>query len=209
MSETQWCSQSEAARRLKAHGDDVSQPQISRYLDAWPEIPRRDQGAGQPMLVDFEALRAHRAENVLVQERQAAKTATEPDESADLRLRERRAAAELRELELARARDELIPRASVLRAVQAAALELQQAHRRTRFERAEALEATRDARAKVVKLEEQDGAIESAFARALSSLASAASPEDEDQHDEEREANAANSSAPAAPTAPSEPPPLP
>jgi hypothetical protein len=198
-----WCSQSEAAQRLTDAGDPVSQQQISRYLTTWPEIPRKAGENGQPMLVDFEALKRHRAENIRVQEKSSTKSAGDDDDSAELRRRERLAQTELRELELAKARDEVIPRAAVDRAIQAAAVALQQAHRRSRFERADALEATNDTRAKVALLTEQDSAVEAAFAQALATLASPKSIEEEERAAEEQEieeakiADALNANAPA------------
>lgn len=182
-----WCSQSEAARRLTADGDTISQQQISRYLDRWPEIPRRPGENGQPMQVDYAALKLHRTQNVIVQERSGGKSGAADDEAAALRFRERSAAAELKELELARARDEVIPRAAVQRAIESAAVALMQTHRRTRFERADALEATPDQRAKVALLENQDSAVEAAFAQALAELAAPKSDEEEEQLEEEKE----------------------
>jgi len=139
-------------------------------LERYPEIPRRGGDNGQPVLVDFAALKRHRTENVRVQEAKGAAGDEDGDEAAALRIRERRAAAEKAEFELARARGELIPKEAVLRAVLAAGDALREAHRTTRFARAEALEATQDARAKATLLIEQDGKVEEAFAQALQAL---------------------------------------
>lgn len=184
-----WCSQSEAARRLTLAGDDVSQQQLSRYLDTWPEIPRKGGENGQAMLVDFTALAEHRRQNIRVQE---AKEKPEADDAAgaELRLRERRANAELREFELAKARGEVIARATVQRGVQAAAVALEQTMRATRHARAERLEAATDTRAKVIALEEQDRALQQAFAEALSRLAAQESGDDNDDFDPEAEEQA-------------------
>lgn len=196
-----WCSQSEASRRLSDAGDAITQQQLSRYLDRYPEIPRKDQGNGRAMLVDFDALKRHREQNIRVQEAKPTPSGADDDESAELRLRERRAAAELRELELARAKEEVIPRAAVVRAVQAAAVTLEQAFARSRFERAEALEAAGDTRSKAAVLEQQDFAVRDAFAQALNALASSdEGAETEDQANEETESAADPSqSAHAAP----------
>jgi hypothetical protein len=196
-----WCSQSEAAQRLSADGEAVSQQQISRYLQRYPEIPRREANNGQPMLVDFAALAAHRRQNIAVQEAKAAKNAGDGDEASELRLRERRANAEKAELELARARDELIPRASVLRAIQTAAVALEQTQRRTEFERAEALEATSDQRAKLGLIRSQDIAQREAFAHALTQ-AIGADPDEDGDEDQEQEIE--DTAAPASPTPPAE-----
>lgn len=177
-----WCSQSEAARRLTAGADAIGQQELSRYLDRHREIPRKP-GARGAMLVDFAALKLHREQNVRVREAKAAQNDDDGDESAALRLRERRAAAEKAEFELARARSELIPRSAVLRAVLAAGDALREAHRTTRYSRAEALEASEDARAKAALLGEQDLKVEQAFALALSALAGAYAGEDQDQGD--------------------------
>lgn len=180
---SEWVSQSEAARRLTSAGDTISQQQVSRYLERWPEIPRQEQANGQPMLVDFAALSAHRAENVRVQERAAQKDGEEADESATLRLRERRAQAERAEFELAKARGALIPRDAVLRGILAAGDALRETHRTSRFARAEALEATNDARAKAALLAEQDQAVEQAFAAALSACAEAEAADDDEEEE--------------------------
>jgi hypothetical protein len=183
-----WLSQSECARRLNDLGDPVVQQVLSRYLERYPEIPRRADGPKRAVLVDFEALRAHRLQNVRVQEERAASSsspASAPspsspprDDAADLRLRERRAAAEKAEFDLAKARGELIPRAAVERAIRAAGVELEHAMKSTRLERAEQLENSRDARAKVAILLAQDDALREAFAAALIQLASGATEEE-------------------------------
>lgn len=167
-----WVSQSEAARRLSEAGDVVTQQQLSRYLETWPELERVDQGRRKAMLVNFPALQKHRRENIRVQEAKAPTPGADDDASAQLRLRERSAAAELREFELARVKGEVISRADALRAIRLAAVSLRQAHQRTRFERAERLDGARDVRAKVGVLTEQDEAVERAFSEALSKLAS-------------------------------------
>lgn len=179
-----WFSQSECARQLNNAGDPVTQQVLSRYLERYPEIPRRLDGPKRSMLVDFEALREHRKQNVRVQEEHAAAAAapsslpapvTPPrDDAADLRLRERRAAAEKAEFDLAKARGELIPLAAVERAIRAAGVELEHAFKSSRLERAEQLENSRDVRAKVAILVAQDDEVRTVFAAALLKLASGA-----------------------------------
>lgn len=180
-----WLSQSECARRLNDLGDPVTQQVLSRYLERYPEIPQRTGGPKRATLVDFEALREHRLQNVRVQEERAASSApgaapaTPPrDDAADLRLRERRAAAEKAEFDLAKARGELLPRAAVERAIRAAGVELEHALKSTRLERAEQLENSRDVRAKVAILLGQDDAVREAFAAALLKLASGAADDE-------------------------------
>lgn len=200
-----WLSQSECARQLNNLGDPVTQQVLSRYLERWPEIPRRADGPKRSVLVDFEALRAHRQQNVRVQEEHAAAAgASAPaaaparDDAADLRLRERRAAAEKAEFDLAKARGELLPRAAVERAIRAAGVELEHAMKSTRLERAEQLENSRDVRAKVAILLQQDDGVRDAFAAALLKLASgAADDEIEREGDAGDAANVENSDAAA------------
>jgi hypothetical protein len=172
----EWISQSEAARRLSATGDPLTQQQVSRYLERWPEIPRRIRGPGRPVLVDFAALSAHRLENIRVQERSTQQTPVAHDATAELhalRTRERRAVVEIAEQELAKLRDDLIPRAAVLCACDAARQALATVHTSTREARVIALEAARDARMKVLVLGEQDIAIQAGLSAALQALATA------------------------------------
>jgi hypothetical protein len=55
-------SQGEAAERLTAEGDVVSRSALNRYLHKHPEIPTQSRGKGQPVFVDYVALKAHRAD---------------------------------------------------------------------------------------------------------------------------------------------------
>jgi len=168
-----WCSQSEAARRLGNCGDPVAQQVLSRYLARYPEIPRRSQGRGAAMLVDFAALRLHRSQNIHVIEHSVAVARAEPaiDEAASLRMRERQAAAELREIELRRAREDFIPRAAVEAAVSVAKAALHEVLASSRAERAAAHAAVRDVRQAAILLDEQDQAIQAGYAAALAKAA--------------------------------------
>lgn len=177
-----WLSQKECERELTLRGDPVTQQVLSRYLERYPEIPRIDHGRRAPMEVDFNALYAHRQQNIAVGERHARENAPNApaagladaprdDAAADLRMRERKAKAEAAEFELARARGELIPRAAVLRAIQAAGVELEQSQRTTLHQRAEALEGAKDTRARVAVLQAQDDEVRERFAAALVKLA--------------------------------------
>lgn len=53
---TEWVSQGEALKLLKADGDAISQPALSQYLAGHPEIERQAGGPGRPMMIDMEAL---------------------------------------------------------------------------------------------------------------------------------------------------------
>jgi hypothetical protein len=57
-----WVNQGEAAERLTAEGDIVSRSALVRYLQKHPEIPTQKRGKGEPVFVDFAALKAHRAD---------------------------------------------------------------------------------------------------------------------------------------------------
>lgn len=179
-----WCSVGEAVTRLAEAGDKISQQALTKYLDKFAEIPRRPSEAdARVTLVDFEALAKHRAENPRNKGVEGAKRGGRRNSEAEqMRLRERKAIVELREFQLAERKGELVTRAEVLRAMSAASVALTQAFQRTRYERAEALEAAPDARAKAALLIEQDEAIQAAFADALGALTGAGAT-----HDGERE----------------------
>lgn len=178
-----WCSTAEARRRLGEIGDTISQPGLTQYLNRFPEIPRRQSATDARVTeVDIEALLKHRTDNVRSREKQAkaAESARRNPEAEKLQLRERRASAELKEFQLAERRGELVPRSEVARAVQTAAVALQQLLQRTRFERAEALEGASGVRAKTSVLITQDEAALTAFADALQALAGAGANDDGD-----------------------------
>ncbi len=176
-----WCSLEDARRRLADRGDVVSNQALSLYLKTYPEIPRRTGRGRAGMRVDFDALASHRAESIRVQDR-AGPSAEEA--AADIRLRERRALAGLREFQLAERKGELITRTEVLRAVHGAAVSLTQLLQRTRYERAEALEGASGARAKAALLLEQDEAAQRAFSDALAALAGGQTGDDGDTGDD-------------------------
>jgi hypothetical protein len=190
-----WYSTAETRERLAADGDQISQPGLTQYLNRFPEIPRRQSATDARVTeIDFEALVKHRAENVRTQDRQAAAPRRNPEAEA-LQLRERRAGAELKEFQLAERRGELVPRAEVVRAVQAAAVALTQSLQRSRFERAEALEGAAGVRGKTSVLITQDEAALAAFADALTALAGAGANDDGDSGDAADAGSAAESEA--------------
>lgn len=167
-----WCSLTECRLRLADEGDRISQPKLTEYLQNNSEIPRRKSAIDRRVLeIDFLALRDHRRANVRVQDTARARGTALDDDAASLRMRERRAAAELREFELAQRRGDVIQRTDVQLAMHAAAVTLRQTLQRTRFDRAEALEAVRGAREKASLLAAQDEALQEAFAEALKGLA--------------------------------------
>lgn len=55
-----WLSLADAARALSDSGDRISRPGLSQYLNTHPEVPRRSEGPGLPVYVDFAALRLSR-----------------------------------------------------------------------------------------------------------------------------------------------------
>lgn len=116
-----WISITEAAARLTGAGDRIDRSTLSRYLKQHAEVlPLRP--AGKTNLVDFEALVAHRAENVRVPPQPpggAARPAGRVEETraerrfagsqADAAARDRLAIAEMREMDLAVRKRELTP----------------------------------------------------------------------------------------------------
>lgn len=126
-----WISITEAAARLTALGDAVDRSTLSRYLKQHAEALPTER-RGRQNLVDFEALVAHRSENVRLRSAPGAPaapstpTAAAPDAypgprrftgtQADGAARKAMADAELREMEVARRRGELTPAAEVDRA---------------------------------------------------------------------------------------------
>ncbi len=60
MAEVGWLSLADAAKALSDSGDRLSRPGLSQYLDTHPEVPRRSEGPGKPVLVEFAALRLSR-----------------------------------------------------------------------------------------------------------------------------------------------------
>ena len=112
----EWVSISEAAKRLTAAGDRVDRSTLSRYLKQHGEaLPLKD--SGKSRLVEFGALTAHRGENIRIQMRQgdadpaAKKTdAGKPQPTVPSgQMRKAMAEAEIKELELAQRRGQLVP----------------------------------------------------------------------------------------------------
>ncbi len=120
----EWISITEAAQRLAASGDHVDRSTLSRYLKQHGEaLPIRAEGKSN--LVDFEALVAHRKENIRIRSMPAE---VRPSVSArpaaprfagsqsDGVARKAQADAEMRELDLGERRKELTPVVEVDRA---------------------------------------------------------------------------------------------
>lgn len=175
-----WCSLAEARKRLAAAGDDVSQQVLTEYLQQHAEIPRQPGRGRSGMRVDYDALARHRAGNIRVQDHASTRGVQHDADAAELRRRERLAAAELKEFQLSERRGELVARSEVVRALHAAAVALNQLLQRTRFERAEALEGAVGARTKTTVLITQDEAALTAFADALTALSGAGVNDDGD-----------------------------
>ena len=115
----EWVSITEAAARLKAAGDHVDRATLSRYLKQRAEaLPIRENGRSN--LVDFDALVAHRGENIRLRPTpvQAAGSRTPTPtrfagSQSDGVARKAQADAEMREMDLARRRRQLTPAAEV------------------------------------------------------------------------------------------------
>lgn len=119
----EWISITEAAARLSDAGDPVDRSTLSRYVSQYAEaLPTRREGKSN--LVDYEALVAHRAENIRLRKpvqvtRQASRpqarqlpgrfTGTQSDGLA----RKVNAEAEIKEMDLAERRGALTPTAEV------------------------------------------------------------------------------------------------
>lgn len=120
-----WISITEAAQRLTAAGDPVDRSTLSRYLKQHGEaLPLRAEGKAN--LVDFEALAAHRQENIRIRSmpielRPAGGRRQVPvhrfaGSQSDGVARKAQADAEMRELDLGERRKELTPVVEVDRA---------------------------------------------------------------------------------------------
>ena len=106
----EWVSITDAARRLSAAGDPIDRSTLSRYLKQHAEsLPVRQEGKSK--LVDFDAVKAHRAENIRIETRTETPSTRSPDEPAPLTgpARKALAEAEIKEMELARLRGHLVP----------------------------------------------------------------------------------------------------
>lgn len=126
-----WVTLTEAWSRLNKCGDVISLSALSRYVQQHAEaIPSRRNAyeRSAPLMVMWDDLRIHRQENIRVLAPQGQDTAHTPPESpatkgrrfvgtqADAAARKVNAEAEIKELDLALRRGELVPRAEVDRA---------------------------------------------------------------------------------------------
>ncbi|WP_243368878.1 hypothetical protein [Microvirga solisilvae] len=113
-----WVSITEAASRLSAAGDPVDRSTLSRYLKQHAEaLPLKP--SGKSNLVDFNALLAHRGENIRIRSMPAeirpARAASSPvhgrfaGSQSDGAARKAQADAELKEMDLAERRRQLTP----------------------------------------------------------------------------------------------------
>lgn len=117
----EWISITEAAARLTAAGDPVDRSTLSRYLKQHSEAlaVRPD---GKSNLVEFGALKAHRGENIRLKAPSHSPRipAAQPQRSAssqsEASARKLAADAEMREMDLAERRGQLVPASEVDRA---------------------------------------------------------------------------------------------
>lgn len=116
MEDGEWISITDAAARLRAVGDAVDRSSLSRYLKQHSEaLPLREHGRAN--LVDFDALVAHRGENIRLRQappaaapKVGASTATRFGGSqSEGAARKAQADAELREMDLAQRKRQLTP----------------------------------------------------------------------------------------------------
>jgi hypothetical protein len=128
MGSTNRISIAEAARRLTEAGDRISRPGLSIYLSQHAEAGLFVEEAGR-RVVDFERLVAHRAENIRIRAKPSPSPAADDPRpaakapsvrfsgtQADGAARKAMADAELRELDLAERRGELVAASEVDRA---------------------------------------------------------------------------------------------
>lgn len=140
----EWVSITEAARRLTAEGDTVSQSTLSRYLVQHAEALVVKEDGGRAKQVDLVALRQHRAENIRLLRSRPAVSDDRPalarfvGTQTDGAARKVLAEAEMRELDLAVRRGDLTPTAEVARAGHEAVAAMT-----AEFERALDVEASR------------------------------------------------------------------
>lgn len=121
----EWLSITEAAARLTAAGDPVDRSTLSRYLKQHSEAlaVRPD---GKSNLVEFGALKTHRAENIRLKAPiQSARLPAVPparvaSSQSEASARKLAADAEMREMDLAERRGQLVPASEVDRAGRAA-----------------------------------------------------------------------------------------
>lgn len=118
----EWVSITEAAARLTAAGDIVDRSTLSRYLKQHSEaLPlRRD---GKSNLVEYGSLRAHRGENIRLKPTSPVSRPLTPlaavrggSTQSEASARKLAADAEMREMDLALRRGQLVPSSEVDRA---------------------------------------------------------------------------------------------
>jgi hypothetical protein len=147
MDDGEWISITEAAQRLTAAGDPVDRSTLSRYLKQHSEALQL-KPSGKSNLVDYEALVAHRRENIRIRPAGAADAAPVEHRlgrpaprfagsQSDGAARKAQADAELREMDLALRRKQLTPTSEVDQAGRDAVALMQSA-----FERAIETEAS-------------------------------------------------------------------
>lgn len=129
-----WVSVTEAAARLTASGDKISRSTLSRYLAQHDEAlaTKRD---GRKTLVEYHALAGHRAENIRLEGKPPARPEqpSEPQKPTQISgaARKAMADAELRELDLAERRGELVPVSEVDKGMRDAVALMQSSFERT------------------------------------------------------------------------------
>lgn len=118
----EWISITEAAARLTAAGDIVDRSTLSRYLKQHSDaLPLRPDGKSN--LVEFASLRAHRGENIRLRPISPASRTPAPlaamrgaSTQSEASARKLAADAEMREMDLALRRGQLVPSSEVDRA---------------------------------------------------------------------------------------------
>lgn len=194
---SEWVSQREALRLLKALGDDISQPALSQYMAKHPEVKRQSDGPGRPMRIEWESLKTSRisrrsrgpAEAPLLETPAAeAVTETAPEQTTPAakpdpgrsELSDRKAQADVSrsESDARRARilaDEaegrLIPRDVAVNAFMSAGTALVRSMEEKRRGLVDAIRASRDTREADLAVRSYETAVRQAFAGALNELA--------------------------------------
>lgn len=168
----------EAVRRLNEAGDGVSKSALSRYLKQHAEalpVERK----GRDALLDYEALRKHRAENIRLGDaspRAQAKTEPSPQRpstQAEGAARKLAAEAEIKELQLAKEKGQLAPVAEVQEASREAVTQMRAAFDLAVNQTAELVASRFGGEARLVRplLKQMIRAGLEEFARAMSEIA--------------------------------------
>lgn len=191
---TEWVSQSDAVKLLKALGDPISQPALSQYLKGHGEVPTQPGGAGRPTLIDFDALKRSRATRNgrgpssaplldLAEAGPPANARRGEKEPSDLGARKARADTERAEFDARRARilaeeaeGALINRDVATAAFMAAGVALIRALEEGRRTVIEDIRAAADTRAADLVMRKYETQIRTGFAQALTEFAAAADP---------------------------------